>query len=124
MAGMMTDMREVGDEYQEWAADSEVLAQIGRVLFDQPAKLIVSLPRDLAERALASWRRSGIERSLREESPEQRMIRHRAGFLGLIGLSIEHSGGLRESEDVMVELDAWYVGAALEAADDLGLLQL
>jgi hypothetical protein len=120
MTGIMGGVLEVRDEYREWHADGGVLAQIGRALFDQPTKLTVSLPRDLAKRALASWQRS-YEGPLGEESSEERKIRHRAASLGLIGLSVERSG-LGESDDVVVELDAWYVEAVLEAADELGLL--
>jgi hypothetical protein len=44
-----------------------------------------------------------------------------AGTLGLIGLSVEQTGPA-EDDKVVVGLDAWYIGGALEATDSAGLL--
>jgi hypothetical protein len=55
------------------------------------------------------------------ESADQRVTRHRAGALGLIGLSLEQDGRL-EGDQVVVKLDAWFIGDALNAADDAGLI--
>lgn len=112
-------MRDATDRAQE----AGTLAEIGRVLFSQDTEVTVRLPPDLAEAARKAWRRedlgageSGVE------SPEERRTRHRAGTLALIGLSIEENGVDVDGE-VEVRLDAWFVGDALEAADELGMLQ-
>jgi hypothetical protein len=42
-------------------------------------------------------------------------------MLGLIGLSVQE-GGTTEGDDVVMEVDAWYVRSALKAADEAGLL--
>jgi hypothetical protein len=42
-------------------------------------------------------------------------------MLGLIGLSVQEDG-TADGHDVVVEVDPWHVGSALEAADDAGLL--
>ena len=39
----------------------------------------------------------------------------------LIGLSIQQSG-VREGDEVVVDLDAWFIGHALHEADQAGLL--
>lgn len=55
------------------------------------------------------------------ESPMMRQMRGRAGTLALIGLAIEQTS--READSgVAVELDAWFIGSALDAADEAGLL--
>jgi hypothetical protein len=110
-----------GDIYEVWAADAEVLAEIGRHVFVQATKVTVRLPKALAEQALESWQREDEDEPLASETPEQRAIRHKAATLGLIGLSIE-SESRSEQDDVLVELDAWYIGDACRAADDAGLL--
>ena len=43
------------------------------------------------------------------------------GTLALIGLAIQERGR-PDADCIAVELDAWEVGNALEAADDMGLL--
>jgi len=55
------------------------------------------------------------------ESPNQSAARDRAATLSLIGLSIQLDG-VEDGDDVVVELDAWFVGNALNAVDDDGLL--
>jgi hypothetical protein len=60
--------------------------------------------------------------NLRVETPEQTRLRRRSGSLALIGLAVIERG-IVDGDDVVVEIDAWQVGAALEAADDAGLLQ-
>jgi len=109
------------DEYMQWASDARVLAAIGRALFSQRLGINVRLPRDLADQAVASWEREEDSGTLPEESPEQRITRHRSATLSLIGLSIQ-STGVEDDEEVAVELDAWFIGDALAAADDEGLL--
>jgi hypothetical protein len=110
-------------EQERYAADAAVLARIGRALFSQPTGLEVRLPQELADLALAAWARDEDDGPLGEESREQSIVRHRAGTLALIGLCIEHSaGGAVDGDNVLVDLDAWHIGSALEAADDAGLL--
>jgi hypothetical protein len=109
------------DNYVTWARDAEVLARIGRHLFDQSTRVTVRLPRDLADRALAAWQREHDERPLPPETPEQRAIRHKAATLGLIGLTIERDS-TTENGDVVVAIDAWDIGEACNAADEAGLL--
>ncbi len=106
-----------------WEADGEILAEIGRCLFAQNLRVTVRLPADLAAKALARWQREVSDApQLAEESHAERTVRHRAGTLGLIGLSIESRGSADNGDDLVVDLDAWYIGLALEAADDSGLL--
>lgn len=55
------------------------------------------------------------------ETHTQRAVRHQAGTLGLIGLCIQNRG-VDDGDDVVVDMPSWYVGLALEAADEAGLL--
>jgi hypothetical protein len=104
-----------------WADDADVLAAIGRHLSDQPTKVAVRLPKELARKALASWQRDDTEQAVSSESADEQATRLKAATLALIGLSIE-SESSSDADAVIVELDAWYIGAALQAADDAGLL--
>jgi hypothetical protein len=111
------------DDYMLWQADGEILAEIGRCLFTQDLRVKVRLPADLAAKALASWQRDESDApQLAEETDAQRIVRHRAGMLGLIGLSIESESSVHDG-DVVLDLDAWFIGSALEAADESGLLE-
>jgi hypothetical protein len=116
----------VTPEYERYAADAAALARIGRAIFSQPTRVKVRIPRALADLALASWQRSegdGGEAAIRDETPEQIAVRHRSATLALIGLSIE-SLGIRAPgrDDVLVDLEAWYIGSAFDAAEDADLL--
>jgi hypothetical protein len=106
--------------YERYQEDAGVLAEIGRVLFSQPRRLTVRRPKPLADRALAAWGESD-EGDLGPETPAQVKTRHRAAALSLIGLSVENRG-LVDGDEVVVELDAWFVGNALDAADEAGML--
>jgi hypothetical protein len=108
------------DPYQRWVHDAAVLAKIGRELYDQSTTVRVRLSAFAAAEAVASWERDETD-GLAEETPPQSEIRHRAAILALMGLCI-HEGGVRKGEDMVVELPAWYVGLALAAADEDGLL--
>ena len=77
----------------------------------------VWLPRALAELALAAWQREHDEGPPAPETFEQRVLRHRAAALSLIGLSIE-SGGRWSDDGVIVEVHPQFIGEALAAADD------
>lgn len=113
------------NDYVQYTQDAAVLGEIGKVLFPQDTQLSVRLPRDLADRALAAWQRDdldvpGAARTV-EETPEQRLTRTRAAYLALIGLCIENTAQPC-GDDVICELDACYIGSALEAAEAQGLL--
>jgi hypothetical protein len=103
-----------------YSRDAEVLSQIGEALFPQDTKLTVRLPRDLADLAVAAWLRDDTEPAVPEPAaPEPAgrcVLRQRAAYLALIGLSVANTGR-PEGDEVVCELDAWYVGGALEAAD-------
>lgn len=99
-----------------YARDAEVLGQIGRALFPQDTKLTVRLPRELADLAVAAWLRDETEPSAVPETAGQRALRQRAAYLALIGLGVANTGR-PEGDEVVCELDAWYIGGALEAAE-------
>jgi hypothetical protein len=100
----------VTTEHERYSADVAVLAEIGRAIFPQPTRLRARLPGALAGLAVAAWAREDDgEDSLPpgEETPEQTAARHRAGTLGLIGLSVKDAGGgTPAGDDVLVDLDA------------------
>lgn len=101
-----------------YTRDAEVLGQIGQALFPQDTKLTVRLPRKLADLAVAAWLRpeSGPSVAATAEPVERRVQRQRAAYLALTGLSVANTGR-PEGDEVVCEVDAWYVGGALEAAD-------
>src|SRR6266496_4234379 len=93
-----------------------------QIIVPPAAECFCSDTRSLAEQALAAWEREEDESPLPTETREQQTARHRAGSLGLIGLSIQESG-IWEGDEVVVSLDASYIGDAFRPADDAGLLQ-
>ena len=95
---------------------------MGATFFAQHTKVRVLLPAALAEAAVIAWRRDDLGELSVETQPE-RVSRHRAGMLALIGLAVE-SGGRTQGGTVSIELDSWIIGSALEAAEDAGMLQL
>jgi hypothetical protein len=109
------------NRYEQYTHDAELLGKIGAILFPQRATLSVRLPQGLADLALAAWHKETGDSPLGAETAEQRTARHRAGTLGLIGLCVENTGRA-DGNEIICELDAWYIGAALEAADEHGLL--
>jgi hypothetical protein len=109
------------EEFETWKADAALLARIGRIIFDQQTELEVRLPRALADQLVAVWERTGSEGELPPESPEQKRIRNDASSAALIGEAILE-GGRADGHDVVFKVDAWFVGNALSAADDAGLL--
>lgn len=116
-------MRESAVEDDEdsarWKREVAVLRKIGLVLENQNTNMHVTLPRDLAEDAIASWHilSEFAGRSLVEEN-ERGALRTKAAILGVIGLIIQNRGK-KDAEGVTVELSARLVSAALEAADEL-----
>jgi hypothetical protein len=83
--------------------------------------LTMRLPVRLASQALAAWRRDDDGQPADPESAEQRILRYRAGALALIGLAVEQTGRA-DGDEIICELDAWFIGTAMEAADEYGLL--
>jgi hypothetical protein len=110
----MTD----SERQQRYRKDALVLAEIGQVLAraDLPSA-VVRLPASLAKAALVAWQLDD-ESPLDPETYEQRLTRHRAATLGLIGLCVERSGKT-EGDEVVVEVPLTLIGSALDAADDL-----
>lgn len=121
LCGELRSYLGTGGSYSQWAADEAVLGQIGRALFTQRAAVMVRIPANLAAEAVRSWERDDEGGDLPSESSEQASARHRAGTLALIGLAIKESGR-PDGHDVTAELNAWEIGNALEAAEDLDLL--
>jgi hypothetical protein len=123
------------DRYEQYAQDALVLGRIGAVLFPQDTKLSVRLPKELADLALAAWNRdeaglaepgpagAGLaEAGLADrETPSQRVLRDHAGYLALIGLCIENTAQ-SDGTDVICDLDSWYIGSALQAAEAMDML--
>ena len=92
-------------------------------MFTPDLRVTVRLPAELAAKALTSWQREESDVPLQPaETDAQCAIRTRAGAFGLIGLSIE-SESFASDGDVVLDLDAWHIGSALDAADDRGLLE-
>jgi hypothetical protein len=108
------------DERQRdlWGQDARVLAEVGSAFAETDIPSVeVRLPQTLADLALAAWEREDADATVKETC-EQRLIRHRAAALALIGLAIRERGR-REGGEIIVELSPDLVGAALTAADDL-----
>lgn len=91
-----------------------MLAAIGAHLDPQISRVSVRLPRSLAESAVDAWDREESG-GIGEESREEYELRDDAAELALIGLAIT-SRGVREGEEVVVELDIVQIAAALRAA--------
>ena len=113
----------IDNDYTQWAADGQVLAQIGRSLFSQARTVSVRIPKHLAAAAVEGWERDDSGGALPSpESPEQSAIRDRGASLALIGLAIREVG-VDDGDEVVVDLDSWFVGNALTAADQDDLLK-
>ena len=112
------------DETRQQArrAEADLLAEIGRHLFGQDLRVSVRLPRSLADGASAAWSREDTD-DTGAETDFGRTIRRQAGDLALIGLAEEERGSTTADGDVAVELHAWQIGAALDAAEERGLLK-
>jgi hypothetical protein len=101
--------------------EADLLAQIGRCLFEQDLRITVRLPAALATGAQAAWDRDDAG-DFENETPADRTNRHQAGALALIGLAVAQRGASKDGDEVEVALDAWQIGTALDAADQRGLL--
>lgn len=105
-----------------WRQDEALLARIGGELAPQHTEVEVRLPRDLADAAVRAWQRTDDgDTDLEAETCEQRIVRHRAGVLALIGAALADRGR-EDGGEVVVRLAAWFVGDALNAADDHNLI--
>ncbi|GAA4231603.1 hypothetical protein FHR32_003526 [Streptosporangium album] len=109
-------------EYIRYRQDSAVLAEIGRFLDPQVARLTVRLSGDLARAAAAAWDRDE-EGEAGEETAEQARVRDRAASLALIGLAVSDRG-VASGEEIVVDLDVTEVAAALLAAYDEDVISL
>jgi hypothetical protein len=99
--------------------EAETLGKIGALLVRaEMPKIEVRLPRTLAEAAVAAWEREDDDGAdSGEESCEQRVVRHRAAALALIGLSVTERGKWDE-DGVTVALDPVFIATAVDASDD------
>jgi hypothetical protein len=102
-------------QYVRYRQDRTVLAAIGACLGPQVSRISVRLPRSVADSAVAAWDREELG-GIGEESCQESELRHDAAELALIGLAIS-SRGVREGEEVIVDLDVVQVVAALRAAE-------
>lgn len=94
--------------------DSKMLATIGEWISPRVQLVSVRLPHELAEAAVAAWNRDETG-NIGEEAPDQYALRDRAAELALIGLAVSERGR-RDGEDVVVDLHATSVAAAIHAA--------
>lgn len=114
----MSEAAPESERQRRYREDARLLAEFGEVLAHADLPTIeVRLPRRLAEQAVAAWERDDNE-GADPETFEQRVERHRAGTLGLMGLSIIN-GGRWEADEVVVELGPELIGSALDASDYL-----
>lgn len=105
-------------EQRAWHVDAHVLGEIGQVLAHVALPTVaVRLPRPLAELAAAAWQRDDRD-AFDAESCEQRLDRHRAGTLALIGLAAAERGRW-DGDELVVDLHADLVALAVDAADDI-----
>jgi hypothetical protein len=104
---------------QRYREEARTLGELGWAFAcSKLPRVEVRLPRALAEKAVAAWERDGDEGPPAPEDHEQRVQRHRAATLSLIGLSITNCGRW-ESDAVVVELSPDLIGNAVNASDDL-----
>ena len=111
------------DRYERYTEDAQVLGRIGAVLFPQDTRLSVRLPQELADLAVAAWNRDEplAAGTADEETLDQRTARERAAYLALIGLCIENTAQ-PDGDDIICDLDSWYIGGALQTAEALDML--
>lgn len=116
-------MPNINTQQIHWLEDEKVLAEIGNHLQFVNRDIDVHLPITLAKTAIAAWERNDTEdsASIDDETCEQRIIRHRAGSLALIGLALSERG-CNHNEGTGILLDSWLIAHALDAADDHNLI--
>lgn len=101
------------DQYVRYQQDRAVLAAIGARLDSQVGRISVRLPWPVAELAVAAWSREELS-EIGEESRDEFELRVDAAELALIGLAVS-TRGVRDGEDVVVDLDVVQIAAALRA---------
>jgi hypothetical protein len=106
---------------QDWAADAQKLYEVAQELLPQMTLIEVRITRNIADEAVAAWRREEDPGELTNETDEQRSLRDDAATLALIGMAVEESG-IEDGDHVRFKLDAWTLGTALNAADRAGRL--
>jgi hypothetical protein len=103
-----------------YASESRVLGLIGTTFRAARLPTIrVTVPAGLAERAVAAWQENHEGAVPEPEHPDDRVRRHRAGTLALIGLTITERGQLDADGNTVVDLSPELVGVAMDAADEL-----
>src|SRR4051794_36327593 len=106
------------DRQKVYRHDAELLGELGAALVRvELPRVEVSLPKPLAEAAVAAWERDDAE-PLESETFEQRVQRHRAAAFSLIGLEIAERGR-PDVDEVVVDLNAHFIADAMNASDDL-----
>ena len=108
-------------DHRWWSSDSDVLARIGSSLDEKDPSLTVLIPTHLADAAVQAWERDDIDEQPLSRSPNEERERHDAAALALIGLAITERGTPNVG-GVSVEVSAWQIGTALDAADRRNLL--
>jgi hypothetical protein len=110
----------VDASYRQWATDAAVLAEIGRSLAGLSLPVPIHLAVELADAAVAAWKRDDTNTVLAgHETEEQTETRESAANLALIGLTISETGQ-HDATGVSVDLDVRLVAAALAAVDAAG----
>jgi hypothetical protein len=101
------------DQYVRYQQDRTVLAAIGARLDLQVGQISVRLPWSMAESAVAVWNRDELG-EIGDESCDEFELRVDAAELALIGLAA-NTRGVRDGEEVVVDLDVIQIAAALRA---------
>jgi hypothetical protein len=100
-------------QYLRYQQDRTVLAAIGARLDSQVGRISVRLPWSAAESAVGAWSREEPD-EVDEESRDEFELRLDAAELALIGFAVA-TRGVRDGEEVVVDLDVDQIAAALRA---------
>ena len=103
-------------QYSRYSEDARQLARLGMELRGAASGQPVRLSRDLAELALAAWRRDERELLPDIETNAQVQMRSEAATLALIGLAVEQ-GGVVDEAVVVGNLAQEFIADAIAAAD-------
>lgn len=105
------------DQQRQWWEDAQVLGRLGGLLADVPMPVVeVRIPKSLADEAVRAWSRDD-DGPPPYETAQQRVYRHRAADLALIGLAVQ-TRGRRDGGGVVIDLSADMLVAAIRASDD------
>ncbi|KRC64408.1 hypothetical protein ASE12_06275 [Aeromicrobium sp. Root236] len=108
------------DPYERYKQDAQLLSEIGIVLKSQLPSYRVRVPWRLASRAIAAWERDEEGELPAQETELQTSLRHMAGHLALIGLSLKEAGERVQSDYVELDLDPDFIDAAVRASQLVG----